>query len=370
MEKGDTRRRRVWKRETGAQSVRFQRAILKDVEGYVPGEQLNDPDIIKLNTNENPYPPSPQVVQAVHGFDAVALRKYPDPVAVAFRAACAERFGLPGPEWVVAGNGSDEILSLVLRTFVDPGDDVVANYPTYTLYEVLCKLHGCDLRYIQTDDDYQLTGEHFSAQGRLFFLTRPNAPTGVTHPLEEVERLCENFPGIVVIDEAYADFSDDNCLDFVKRYDNVIVLRTFSKSFSLAGMRIGVAMARPEIINEFMKTKDSYNLNAVGQAVGLAAMRDFAYMQARAEQVKRTRARLTDDLRALGFRVPDSQTNFVLAHWYGEPSAKSIFETLRDHKILVRYFDADRLRDALRITIGTDEECLALVKALTKILVS
>lgn len=348
--------------------MRFQRDILKDVEGYTPGEQLNDPDVVKLNTNENPYPPSPRVVEAVHSFDAARLRKYPDPVAVEFRAICAKRFGLPGPEWVVAGNGSDELLSLVLRTFVDPGDDCVAAYPTYTLYEVLCKLHGCELRYIQLDDQWQLGSAHFATTGRVFFLTRPNAPTGVAYARAEVARLCEGFPGIVVIDEAYADFAGDNCLDFVQRFENVIVLRTFSKSFGLAGMRIGVAAARPELIAEFMKTKDSYNLNAMSQAAGIAAMQDYDYMQERACTIAGTRQRVSAELTQLGFEVAPSQANFVLARWTGEPSAREIFEALREQKILVRYFDAERLRDCLRITVGTDVECAKLVAALREML--
>jgi histidinol-phosphate aminotransferase len=348
--------------------VRFQRELLKDVEGYVPGEQMNDPGIIKLNTNENPYPPTPRATDALRAIDPTGLRKYPDPVAVRFRELGAERFGLPGADWLVAGNGSDELLSLILRTFVDPGDDVVANYPTYTLYEILAQLHGCTLRYIPSGPNYELTEEHFATTGRVFFLTRPNAPTGVSSTREEVARLCENFPGIVVIDEAYADFADDDCMDFVLRFDNVIVLRTFSKSFSLAGMRIGLAAARPEIIREFMKTKDSYNLNAVGQAVGIAALEDYAYMQEQAAKVKATRTQLVADLTALGFLVPPSQANFVLAKWAGSPDAKTIFQTLRDRKILVRYFDAEGLRDALRITVGTDEECAALISALKSVI--
>ena len=348
--------------------MRFQRAILKDVEGYVPGEQLNAPDIIKLNTNENPYPPAPEVLKAIHATTTDALRKYPDPVATELRATAARSFGLPDASWLVAGNGSDELLSLVLRTFVDPGDAIVAPYPTYSLYEVLCKLHGCDLRYIQLDDEYQLTGEHYAAQGRLFFLTRPNAPTGVAYSRDNVARLCENFPGIVVIDEAYADFAEDSCMDFAQRYDNVIVLRTLSKSYSLAGMRVGLAAARPEIIAEFMKTKDSYNLNAIAQAAATAAIESADTMQAHARRVIASRTRLRSDLISLGFEVAESQTNFLLARRPGQPTARDIYLALKERKILVRYFDADRLRDSLRITVGTDEECLALVRALMDML--
>jgi histidinol-phosphate aminotransferase len=348
--------------------VKYQRELLKNVEGYTPGEQPKGGGVIKLNTNENPYPPSPKALEALHALGPEALRKYPDPVFTAFRSACAARYGAPGPEWIMAGNGMDELLALALRTFVDPGDTVVATYPTYSLYETLCALHGAKIAYIDLDEDFAFSEATYAARGRMFLLTRPNAPTGVAASRASVERLVQSFDGIVVIDEAYVDFAEDSCADFPQRFDNVIVMRTFSKSFSLAGMRIGAAIARPELINEFLKTKDSYNMNAVALAVGLAAMDDYAYMQASAARVKQTRARLAAALQVLGFRVPASQTNFLLAHWDGAPSAKAIMEALKARNILVRYFNHRRLENALRITIGTDEECDALLAALRDIL--
>ncbi|MCF6284632.1 MAG: aminotransferase class I/II-fold pyridoxal phosphate-dependent enzyme, partial [Candidatus Hydrogenedentes bacterium] len=250
------------------------------------------------------------------------------------------------------------------KFFVDPGDDVLATYPTYSLYEILCQLHGCPLKYVDLDEDFQLTEEFYTTPARLCLLTRPNAPSGVAVPREAVERLCTEFDGIVVIDEAYVDFADDSCIDFPKRFDNVIVMRTFSKSFSLAGMRIGTAVANPDIMAEFMKTKDSYNMDAISQLVGLVAMDDYAHMEMNAGYVCVTRERVRQELIALGFDVPDSQTNFVLARWNGSPSAKELFERLGEQGILVRYFNARRLENALRITIGTDEECDTLLAAL------
>jgi histidinol-phosphate aminotransferase len=349
--------------------VKYQRELLKTVEGYTPGEQPKGGPIIKLNTNENPYPPSPKALEALHALGAESLRKYPDPVFTAFREACAARYGVPGADWVMIGNGMDELLALALRTFVDPGDTVVATYPTYSLYEVLCALHGAKLTYVDTDDSFQLTDAMYAAKGRMCLLTRPNAPTGVAIPRADVERLAQAFDGILVVDEAYVDFADDSCIDLPLRHENVIVMRTFSKSFSLAGMRIGTAVARPELIKEFLKTKDSYNMNAVALAVGQAAFEDYGYMQASAAKVRATRAALTAALRELGFWVPDSQTNFVLAHWDGTPTAKEIFQALKARNILVRYFDHRRLENALRITVGTDEECAALLAALQEILV-
>lgn len=348
--------------------MKYTRTILKDVQGYVPGEQPKGGPIIKLNTNENPYPPSPKVLEAVRALGPDALRKYPDPMSAAFCEACAKRYGYPSADWVLAGNGMDELLALVIRTFVDPGEDVLAGYPTYSLYEVLCQLHGCSMRYVDLTEDFLLPESFYDTPARLCLLTRPNAPSGVSVPREAVERLCASFGGIVVIDEAYVDFGDDHCMDFAQRFENAIVMRTFSKSFSLAGMRVGVAVARPQIIAEFLKTKDSYNMNAFSQAAALAAIEDYAYMEETAAKVRATRARLRDALMALGFRVPESQSNFLLAQWDGQPNARAIFESLRDRKILVRYFDARRLVNALRITVGTDAECDALLGALREII--
>lgn len=347
--------------------MKYARDILKDVEGYVPGEQPKIPGIIKLNTNENPYPPSPKVMEALTALTPERIRKYPDPLAMAFRAACAERYGYDSLDWVIAGNGMDELLALVVRTFVDPGDCILTTYPTYTLYETLALLHGATITMQDLDDNFRLQESFFNTPARLCILPRPNAPSGVCAPRADVERLCKTFDGIVVIDEAYVDFADDNCMDFPKRFENAIVMRTFSKSFSLAGMRLGIAVARPEVIAEFLKTKDSYNVNVATQAAGLAAMLDYAHMETSATRIRATRARLTAALREMGFVVPDSQSNFVLAQWNGQPPAKHIFQELKERRILVRYFDAPRLRDALRITVGTNEETDSLLEALTDI---
>ena len=344
--------------------MNYARDILKDIEGYVPGEQPADRDVIKLNTNENPYPPSPKVLDALSRLDGELLRKYPDPLSVRLREACAARYGYPGPEWVAIGNGMDELLAMALRSFVDPGDTVLTSYPTYSLYEVLCQLHGAAIRYVDLDAAFQLPEAFFRTPARLCLLTRPNAPTGVAASRAQVERLCERFPGIVVIDEAYVDFAHDHCMDFPKRFENVIVMRTFSKSFSLAGARIGAAAARPGLIGAFLKTKDSYNMNRFSQAAGLAAIQDYAHMEANVAKVCRTRAGLRHALIEMGFDVPESQSNFLFARWGGTPCAKDLFEGLSARKILVRYFGGRRLENALRITVGTDAECAALVEAL------
>lgn len=347
--------------------MKYGREMLRNVEPYTPGEQPPG-DVIKLNTNENPYPPSPKVMEALAAMAARDVRRYPDPVSLKFRAACAARYGLPGPEWVIAGNGMDEILAMAIRTFTDPGDRIVSVYPTYTLYETLAELHGARFEYVQLTEANELPEALYTDEARLMLVPRPNAPTGVAHSLDDLERLCRSAKGIVLIDEAYADFAEDNCIDFVNQFDNVIVSRTFSKGFSLAGMRLGIGMAQPDIIHEFLKTKDSYNLNGATQATGLAAIQDYAYMEANAAKVCATRSRLTAALREMGFDVGDSQSNFVLARRNAEPTAKAIFEALKTRNIFVRYFDKPRLQDAIRISIGTDDEIDSLLAALAEIL--
>ena len=353
---------------SNTKDMKYGRAILKDVEGYVPGEQPKSANVIKLNTNENPYPPSPKVLEALAGLGPDALRKYPDPLSVNLRQACAERHGYPGADWAIIGNGMDELLAMVVRTFVDPGDTILTTSPTYTLYETLAQLHGARIAMVDLDNAFQLAEAFFNTPARLCFLPRPNAPSGVCVPRDDVERLCREFDGVVVIDEAYVDFADDNCMDFAKRFDNAIIMRTFSKSFSLCGLRIGLAIAQPDIISEFLKTKDSYNMNAASQAAGLAAILDHGHMEANAAKVKATRARLAEALRALGFAVTPSQSNFVLAFWDGTPTARGIFEELKKRCIFVRYFNTPRLKDAMRISVGTDGEIDALLKAIRGII--
>lgn len=348
--------------------MKFQRAILAGVEPYMPGEQPKDAGVIKLNTNENPYPPAPQILDALRVLSGDALRKYPDPVAHELRSLAAERYGYPDASWIVAGNGMDELLAMAIRTFTDPGDTILTVNPTYTLYETLAALHGARMAHVDLDESYQLDEAFFAAKGRLCFLPRPNAPSGVSADRAEVERFAAAFDGVVVIDEAYVDFADDDCMDMPKRFGNVIVMRTFSKSFSMAGMRLGIAAARPELIAELFKTKDSYNLNAFTQAAGCAALRAYDYMLEQAAKVKATRARLTEALTSMGFDVPPSQTNFVLAKWEGSPAAYDLFAALKERKIYVRYFDRPGLRDRLRISIGTDAEIDALLAALHDII--
>jgi histidinol-phosphate aminotransferase len=344
----------------------YFRNNIERMKGYVPGFQPTGGDFIKLNTNENPYPPSPKVIEAIKGAASESLRLYPDPMANRFREAIAEAYGVREEE-VLGGNAADDLLSIIARSFLGPGDRAVYPYPTYFLYETLCKIQDAEAVEIDFAEDYSLPPEIFEAEGKVLFLCNPNSPSGTAIPSDEVKRLAESFQGIVVVDEAYVDFADENCLGLARECDNVIVLRTLSKSFSLAGMRCGFAVANENLIMGLGKVKDSFNMDRVSIAAGAAAIADIGYARRNAEEIKRTRSRLRAGLEELGFAVYPSQANFVLAR-IAEPRAEKIHEYLSERHIFVRYFDKRCLRDCLRITVGTDEEIDRLLEELAGML--
>ncbi len=345
----------------------YCREAIAAMSGYVPGEQPRDRGYIKLNTNENPYPPSPRVLEALERFDGQRLRLYPDPLASALRGEAGRLFGL-GPDWVVCGNGSDDLLTMALRTYVGEGDSLACFEPSYSLYPVLAQIQGVKCVEIALDESFGMPSDVIAQAKdcRLLFVTRPNAPTGNAFPKKSVEKICRDFPGIVWIDEAYADFGSDHCVDLVRDHSNVIVSRTFSKSYSLAGVRLGLAFANPDRIGEMLKVKDSYNVNMLTQEAGLAALRDQTSMRANVVRVRATREATAASLRQLGFGVCPSDANFLFV----KPPicAASFVQSLREHGILVRYFGGPRTGHYVRITIGTDEEMAALVEATRRIL--
>jgi histidinol-phosphate aminotransferase len=265
------------------------------------------------------------------------------------------------------GNGSDEVLSLLIRTFVDPGEKVLYMYPSYVLYETLSAINAVEYEGVELDDDFDIPEETLKMDGKLFFIANPNSPTGKPVPIDTIRRLCESFPGIVVADEAYADFGNCSCIDVLGDYANLMILRTLSKAFSLASIRVGFALASEELVADFIKTKDSYNVNLLSQLAAAAALGDIEYMRANVEKTKRTRGRLTDSLRDIGFDVFPSESNFLLAR-PPDGNAREVYEELKERKILVRYFPLRRLDDRLRISVGTDEEVDALLEALGEIL--
>ena len=324
------------------------------MEGYVPGEQPKRRDIVKLNTNENPYPPSPAVGRALADFDYTLLRRYPDPMASALRNRAAEICGC-APECVFVGNGSDEVLALATRAFVEDGGAVGCFDPTYSLYPVLSEIRNVVCRRAPLNDDFTWRTPPPDFTADLFFLTNPNAPTGIAYPKSEIAAFCDAFQGVVLIDEAYADFAEDTCMDLatLPGNRNVIVSRTLSKSFSLAGIRTGYCVGPADLIDAMYKVKDSYNLDAVTQAVALAALNDLDWMRANASKIKATRARVAAALLARGWTMTPSSTNFLFAR---PPAgdARRIFDALRDKGIFVRYFASTP--EYIRITIGTDAE--------------
>ena len=340
----------------------FFRPTVASMSGYVPGEQPQDRRYIKLNTNENPYPPSPRVIEALHAAIHDDLRLYPDPLANLLRERAAAVYGLQRDN-ILVGNGSDELLNLVVRACVGTGDRVVFPYPTYSLYDTLVTLQDGEAVHIPYPDDFTLPAGLAEAGGRLTFVCHPNSPSGTPVAVSTIRELARRVAGILVVDEAYVDFADETALPLVNELDNVVVLRTFSKSFSLAGMRIGLAFAAPAIIGALLKVKDSYNVSRLSIVAATAALEDYAWMRTNVERICQTRSHLIRELRARGFSVLASQSNFVLARRRGE-DMESTYLVLKSKGVLIRYFPTPALHNALRITVGTDEEVAAFLQAL------
>ena len=346
--------------------MRHVRPEVGSLEGYVPGEQPPpDSRLIKLNTNENPYPPSPRVAEAVGG-ELARLRLYPPPLADDLRSAAAEAYDFP-MEGILAGNGSDELLTIIIRACVSPGERIAYPAPSYSLYSVLARLQGAESEEVPFREDFSLPAELFGTRARVVFVANPNSPSGSFVRAAELRKLAESIEGVTVIDEAYADFADENALSLARELGNVVVLRSLSKSFSLAGVRVGLAFGTAELIAQLMKVKDSYNLDRLAIAAGKAALEDIPWMLANRERVLRTRGELVRGLEKLGFRVLPSEANFVFAT-VPSPPAKEVHAALRSRGILVRHFDAPPLADGLRITVGTDEEIRKLLDELADIL--
>lgn len=344
------------------------RANIETLEAYVPGEQPKPGvDIIKLNTNENPYPPSPRVAEAIRGelgTDGARLRLYSDPEALLLRQAAARRFRVQVDQ-VLHGNGSDELLALLFRAFIDPGDTVAYPFPTYVLYETLAKAQGAAIEMHDFDRDYTLPKSLFATKAKLVFLANPNSPSGTATPRDVIVELATALaPRILVVDEAYAEFADETALDAIHQIDNLVVLRTFSKSDSLAGMRVGLLFANPTIVWGLRKVKDSYNLDRLAIVAAAAALDDAAWTRENVRRIQHTRQRVLQGLSARGYEVLPSRANFFLVRMGSKASAVAAFEHLRQSGILVRYFALPQLEDALRITVGTDPEMDALLAAL------
>jgi len=354
---------------TAVPSVRSDIAALA---GYVPGEQPQGGKWIKLNTNENPYPPSPAVARAIVATTAGrTLAKYPDPLATVFRMRAAEVLGVE-PNWILCGNGSDDLLTILVRGFVGAGECLRMPYPSYILYRTLAGIQGASCDEFHYSPDWSLddgfaapraaTGEHI----KLAIIANPNSPSGTLISPSRVAQLADRLPCAVVVDEAYGDFADANCLDLVKDNPRVIVTRSFSKSYALAGLRFGFAVAQPQVIEQLQKVKDSYNCDTLSIAAATAAIDDQPWLVDNRARIIATRRRLTDSMRALGFHAQESQANFV---WCTHPTRphKPIYEALKAQGILIRYMNYAGWGDGLRITVGTDDEIDAFLACIKTI---
>jgi histidinol-phosphate aminotransferase len=338
------------------------------MQGYLPGEQPRDDGFIKLNTNENPYAPSPRVMAALRKAINPSLRLYPEPLSDGLRTVAASIYGVKSQN-IIAGNGSDELLTMIIRSFVGPGDRVAFPVPTYSLYDTLIEIQGGQRFAVAYPMDFSVPVDLAAQNASLTFICNPNSPSGTLVSLQEIERIARTVAGVLVVDEAYVDFADSegaSALPLIVRLPNLVVLRSFSKSFSLAGMRIGLAFASEEIIAGMMKVKDSYNLNRLSLVAATAALQDLPWMARNVRRIQRSRLKLIAGARKSGFHVLASQANFVLAKKPGE-NLKGAYEALKHRKILVRYFDTPGLQDCLRITVGTDREVAALLSALAEL---
>ncbi|NJN88204.1 MAG: histidinol-phosphate transaminase [Leptolyngbyaceae cyanobacterium SL_7_1] len=347
----------------------YFRPTIDTMTGYIPGEQPKPgTNILKLNTNENPYPPSPQAMAVLRDLDSEWLRRYPDPFAREFCHAVSAALDVPA-DWVIVGNGSDDVLNILIRACAEGAERPIAYpTPTYVLYQTLATMQPATVVEVPYGENFQLPIEALvAAHAAVTFIARPNSPSGHVVPLDELRELAQRVSGVLAIDEAYVDFADGSALPLVREFENVILLRTLSKGYSLAGLRMGFGIAHPALLAGLFKVKDSYNIDAIATLVGTAAMRDQAYKTACAEKVKASRAQLTVDLKHLGFTVLESHGNFVLASPI-DHSAERIYLRLKERGILVRYFNQPGLDDKLRITVGTDAQNQSLIEALASIM--
>ena len=331
---------------------------LRKVEPYVPGEQSKEKDIVKLNANENPYPPSPAVIEVINNFDCKGLKLYPDANAAEFKTAIAEFYGVK-KENVFIGNGSDDVLALSFQSFFNSEKPIVYPDITYSFYPVWCELFSIPYKNYPLGSDFRINADDYKAENGGVVIPNPNAPTSLGEGREFIEKIMDyNKDCVVIIDEAYVDFGGYSSVELTKKYENLLVTGTFSKSRSLAGMRIGFAIGSEKLISELEAVKNSYNsytVNSIAMAAGTAAIKDVDYFNKTVSMVIKTRERVKEELRTLGFEVLDSQTNFLMAT-HPEKDMKDYFEYLKAHKVFIRYFNKPVINKYVRITIGTDEE--------------
>jgi histidinol-phosphate aminotransferase len=344
------------------------RPNIAEMKGYVPGEQPTATEkFIKLNTNENPYQCSPKVKAAIGRVVQSGLQKYPDPLATAFRIRAGELLGID-PDWILCGNGSDDILTIVTRAFVGTSDMVRFVNPSYLLYRTLAEIQGAACEIINYNADWSLPDEFAKPNDwiRLAFLANPNSPSGTMIPPETVAELADSLPCPLLVDEAYVDFADTHCMSLVAENEKIMVARTLSKSYALAGLRFGYLVAQPQVIHQLRKVKDSYNCDALSIAGATAAIDDQQWLAETRGKIVTTRERMTAELKAIGFAPVNSQSNFVWCPRTDRP-VEPIYQQLKLAGVLVRYMSYPDWGDGLRISVGTDDQvdaCLALLRSM------
>ena len=342
------------------------RKNIAEMAGYVPGFQPEDAAAyIKLNTNENPYPPSPLVLDAIAKEAGEGLRRYPDAASRLAREEAGRLYGFD-PSWIIMANGSDEVLNNLIRAFAGEGEEIAYVHPSYSYYGTLAEIQGARVRTFGLTERFEPDGIPEGYDCRLFFLTNPNAPLGFTYSQQFIADLAGRLSGVLVVDEAYADFAEENSLDLVRSLDNVVVTRTFSKSYSLAGMRLGLAIARPEVIAALNKIRDHYNLDRLAQAAAAAALSDQEYFLHCVTRIKETRGWFSAALEKIGYQVIPSSGNYVFAT-PPDRNGTRVYQGLYDRKILVRHFTDPKLAHGVRISIGTREEMERTVQALREL---
>ena len=346
----------------------FFRPAVDTLQPYVPGRQpAAGVPVIKLNTNENPYPPSPRVIDVLRHVDPDWLRRYPHTRGDELREAVAEVLAVDSG-WVLPGNGSDDLLTMLMRAVAGPARPVVYPTPTYVLYRTLAQIQEAPVVEVPFDDRFELPVEQLlAARGALTLVANPNSPSGTAAPTGRLSALAEGLDGLLVVDEAYVAFADDDALALVRYHANVVILRTLSKSHGLAGLRLGFAVAQPAVIEGLARVKDSYNVGALAARAGAAAIRDVVYTRQVVMRIKESRGRLAAALETLGCRVWPSQANFLLVRPPAGDAGR-VCRELETRGILVRHFGETSIPDTLRITVGTDDDHAALVDALTRII--
>ena len=349
---------------------RYWSDLVNTLTPYVPGEQPRREKLVKLNTNESPYAPSPRVLAAIAAVSADSLRLYPDPESVELKQAFADRNGLR-PEQVFIGNGSDEVLAHTFQALLKHDKPLYFPDISYSFYPVWCDLYGITHRDVPVADDFTIDPATYPSDNGGIIIPNPNAPTGVLMGLEGIRNLLQNnCDSVVVIDEAYIDFGGESAVQLIGEFDNLLVVQTLSKSRALAGLRVGVAMGGVELIEGLERVKNSFNsypLDTLAQHAALASLQDDGYFRSSCQRVIASRDRLTLEMTAMGFDVLPSAANFIFAT-HPQHAAGKLFAALREQGIIVRYFDKPRINEHLRISIGTDDQCDALLTALQGLL--